>query len=292
MKNPIIEGWYADPEARVYNGKVYIYVTRSLPYEKQQNLDVIISDDLVSFKKIESILDMSTYKGATFAIWAPSVVEKNGKYYIVFAANDIHNDGEDGGLYIGVSDSPIGPFKNAFPDGRPLINKFYNGAQPIDAHFFKDGETVWLYYGGWGHLNVVKLNETLTEFLPISKGIKDTIHEITPKDYVEAPCVLKINGKYHLMYSVGNWTNSSYCVKAAVSDKPWGEFSYYADVMKANGMAEGPGHNGIFELGNTTYTAYHRRIVGDKNCHHRILCIDKLDIKENKIQPVDMTDQS
>ncbi|MFQ8952724.1 MAG: hypothetical protein ACLR56_06780 [Oscillospiraceae bacterium] len=28
MKNPIIDGWYADPEARVYNGKVYIYVAR------------------------------------------------------------------------------------------------------------------------------------------------------------------------------------------------------------------------------------------------------------------------
>ena len=22
MKNPVIKGWYADPEARVYNGKV------------------------------------------------------------------------------------------------------------------------------------------------------------------------------------------------------------------------------------------------------------------------------
>lgn len=74
MKNPIIDGWYADPEARVYNGKVYIYVTRSLPFEEQHNLDIIVSDDLIHFTKKESILDMSTFKGATFAIWAPSVV--------------------------------------------------------------------------------------------------------------------------------------------------------------------------------------------------------------------------
>ena len=142
MKNPIIDGWYADPEARVYNGKVYIYVTRSLPFEEQHNLDLIVSEDLIHFTKIESILDMSTFKGAAFAIWAPSVVEQNGRYYIIFAANNIHEDGEDGGLYIGVSDSPCGPFKNVFPDGRPFINVFYNGAQPIDAHFFKDGENI------------------------------------------------------------------------------------------------------------------------------------------------------
>jgi hypothetical protein len=51
MKNPIIDGWYADPEARVYNGKVYIYVTRSLPFEEQHNLDIIVSDDLIHFTK-------------------------------------------------------------------------------------------------------------------------------------------------------------------------------------------------------------------------------------------------
>lgn len=289
MKNPVIEGWYADPEARVYNGKVYIYVTRSLPYEEQHNLDVIISDDLMNFEKKESILDMSSYKGASFAIWAPSVVEKNGKYYIVFAANDIHNDGEPGGLYIGASDSPIGPFRNIFEDGRPFINKFYNGAQPIDAHFFKDGDTVWLYYGGWGHLNVARLNETLTDLLPISEETDATIKEITPKDYVEAPCVLKIDGKYHLMYSVGNWTDSSYCVKAAISDNPWGDFRYYANIMKGNEFAKGPGHNGVFSFKEKDYTAYHRRPVGDGNCHHRTLCIDELKTENGRLVPVVMT---
>lgn len=49
MKNPIIDGQYADPEARVYNGKVYIYVTRSLPFEEQHNLDLIVSEDLIYF---------------------------------------------------------------------------------------------------------------------------------------------------------------------------------------------------------------------------------------------------
>lgn len=289
MKNPIVDGWYADPEARVYNGKIYIYVTRSLPYKEQHNLDVVISSDLVDFQIEKSILDMKTFKGAEFAIWAPSVVEKNGSYYIIFAANDIHKNEEVGGLYVGISDSPSGPFKNVFNDGRPLINSFINGAQPIDAHFFKDEDTIWLFYGGWGHLNVAKLNETLTGFLPISDDIDDLIFEITPKDYVEAPCVLKIDGKYHLMYSVGSWADSSYCVKAAISDNPWGEYHYYADIMGANEIAKGPGHNGVFYYDGKFYSAYHRREPGDSNCHHRKLCIDELEIKDGKLFPISMT---
>ena len=76
MKNPIIDGWYAAPEARVYNGKVYIYVTRSLPFEEQHNLDLIVSDDLIHFTKKESILDINTFKGATFAIWRRALWSK------------------------------------------------------------------------------------------------------------------------------------------------------------------------------------------------------------------------
>ena len=50
MNNPIVEGWYADPESRVYDGTVYMYVTRSLPFEDQLNLDLVATDDLKSFK--------------------------------------------------------------------------------------------------------------------------------------------------------------------------------------------------------------------------------------------------
>lgn len=34
MKNPVVDGWYADPESRVYGDTVYMYVTNSLPYEE------------------------------------------------------------------------------------------------------------------------------------------------------------------------------------------------------------------------------------------------------------------
>jgi beta-xylosidase len=291
MKNPISENWYADPESRVYGDTVYMYVTRSREYENQLNIDLVTTSDLKSFQTHYGILDMSTYKGVEKAVWAPTVIDKSNRYYIVFAANDIHSEDEIGGLYIGVSDTPLGPFKNVFTDGRPLLNSIYNNAQPIDAHLFKDDDgTVYLYYGGWGHMMVCKMNDSMDGFEPMSAPSFGKIaRELTPDGYVEAPYVMKIDGKYHLMYSSGSWTNGTYCVKAAVSDSPCGKFVYYADILSAGKIADGPGHNSAFCYYGKWYVAYHRREIGDTNPHHRRLCIDELPIAAGKLNFVTMT---
>ena len=49
MKNPVSENWYADPESRVYGDTVYLYVTNSLPYKEQTNLDLVTTKDLQDF---------------------------------------------------------------------------------------------------------------------------------------------------------------------------------------------------------------------------------------------------
>ena len=291
MKNPVSNNWYADPESRVYGDTVFMYVTHSLPFDEQKNLDLVTTDDLENFTEHRNILDMSTFHGAVRAIWAPTIIDKNGKYYLIFAANDIHSEQEIGGLYIGACDTPYGPFTNVFPDGRPLINAIYNNAQPIDAHLFKDDDgSVYLYYGGWKHMMVCKMNDSMDGFQPMPQPAFDGIaREITPTEYVEAPYVMKIDGKYHLMYSSGKWTNGTYCVKAGVADTPISGFTYYGDVLKASEIADGPGHNSAFCFKGQWYVAYHRRTIGDVNPHHRKLCIDRLDIKDGKLQPVTMT---
>jgi hypothetical protein len=43
-------------------------------------------------------------------MWAPSVIEKGGKYYLFFAANDIQNDQQFGGIGVAVADHPLGPY--------------------------------------------------------------------------------------------------------------------------------------------------------------------------------------
>jgi beta-xylosidase len=291
LKNPVSENWYADPESRVWGDTVYIYVTRSREYEDQLNLDLVTTNDLKTFKTYYGILDTSTYRGVEKAVWAPTVIDKNGKYYLIFAANDIHSEEEIGGLYIGVSDTPTGPFKNVFEDGRPLLNLFFNNAQPMDAHLFRDDDgSIYLYYGGWGHMMVCKMNDTMDGFAPMpAPSLGGIARELTPKGYVEAPYVMKIDGKYHLMYSSCSWMNGTYCVKAAMADTPCTDFVYYADLLSAGEIANGPGHNSAFCYHGEWYVAYHRREIGDLNPHHRKLCIDKLSISGGKLQPVIMT---
>lgn len=290
MNNPIVKGWYADPESVVYNGKVYIYVTKSLPYAEQQNIDLVVSSDLETFEIIPDILDMTTFPGTEACVWAPSAIEKDGKYYVIFSTNDIKQDNEVGGLYIGISDKPEGPFRNIYEDGRPFINKFYNGAQPIDAHFYKENNEVYVYYGGWGHLNVCKMNCSMNGLVPLSETDEEClIMEITPEDYHEAPCMLKENGKYILMYSQGGWTNGSYCVKVGASASPLGPFVYQGTILKSSEIADGPGHNSAFSIKGKKYIAYHRRRIGDHYPHHRELCIDEMEIDGNTIKPIVMT---
>ncbi|MBE6723962.1 MAG: arabinan endo-1,5-alpha-L-arabinosidase [Ruminococcaceae bacterium] len=292
VHNPLDEGWYADPEARFYEGRYYIYVTHSLPYDEQLNHTCFVSDDLTNWEKIENIIDMSGFPWVKAAVWAPTIEEVGGKYYYIFASNDVPHKSEVGGLEIAVSDSPAGPFR-ALLD-RPLVGEFHNGAQPIDAHLFKDDDgTVYLYYGGWGHCNIVKMNAEMTGFVPFEDGV--VFREITPPDYVEGPCMLKRNGRYHFMWSAGGWTDGSYRVNTATSDKPWGPFETARTILSTGDskIANGPGHNGFLYLPEEDryLMVYHRHKPGLRNGNARFLCIDRMDLDENgEILPVTMTE--
>lgn len=188
--NPVIEGYYADPEIRVYENKYYIYPTVSAAYEDQAYFDAFSSTDLITWTKHPRILDFADIPWSTNrAAWAPSVGYKNGFYYMYFSAGD--------GVGIGVakSKSPAGPFVDVL--GKPLIGEYKFGAQPIDADIFIDDDgRNYLYYGGWNHSVVVELDDDMISF-------KSDLREITPKGYVEGPWMLKRNGIYYYLYSVG-----------------------------------------------------------------------------------------
>ena len=148
------------------------------------------------------MLDVKDVAWAEFALWAPSAIRANGRYYLFFAANDIQSDQEEGGIGVAVADRPEGPFRDAL--GKPLIGTFHNGAQPIDPFVFRDDDGQhYLYYGGWRHCNIVRLTPDLLGVMPFPDGA--TFKEITPANYVEGPFVFKRNGKYYLMWSEGGW---------------------------------------------------------------------------------------
>lgn len=287
--NPIVEGHYADPESRFYEGKYWIYVTKSTAFKDQKNLTAFSSSDMINWEKHENIVDMSDYPWIWGAVWAPTVIEKSGKYYLIFASNDIHADDEGGGLEIAVADNPAGPFKRSVEGS--LIGDIYNNAQPIDAHLFKDDDgTIYLYYGGWGHCMVAIMNDEMNGLKPFPDGTLRK--EITPESYVEGPCMIKRGDDYYFMWSSGKWNKSDYCVYYGKSKSPIGPFEKEGSVLISDeSIARAPGHNGYFYIPESDeyYITYHRRCITSTERDARTLCIDKMILKDGKIEPVKMT---
>ena len=79
--NPVFPGWYADPEAVIFDKTYWIYPTYSAPYDKQVFFDAFSSSDLVHWTKHERILDTTSVSWAQRAMWAPAIIEKGEKYF-------------------------------------------------------------------------------------------------------------------------------------------------------------------------------------------------------------------
>ena len=189
-----------------------------------------------------------------------------------------------------VADNPAGPFKDAL--GKPLIDKFVNGAQPIDQFVYKDDDgQYYMYYGGWGHCNMVKLAPDLLSIVPFEDG---TLYkEVTPEKYVEGPFMLKRNGKYYFMWSEGGWTGPDYCVAYAIADSPFGPFKREAKILQRDpNIGTGAGHHSVVKGPGEDewYIIYHRHPLGETDGNARVTCVDRMYFdKDGKIKPIKMT---
>lgn len=287
--NPIFEGWYADPEGAVLKGRYWVFPTYSDVYERQLHFDAFSSKDLVKWKKHPRVLTSADVKWAEKAMWAPAILEKDGTFYLFFSANDVH-EGEVGGIGVATSRKPQGPYKDAL--GRPLIQQIVNGAQPIDQFVFRDDDgQYYMYYGGWGHCNIVRMADDLLSIVPFDDGT--LFKEVTPQNYVEGPFMMKRQGKYYFMWSEGGWGGPDYCVAYAISDSPFGPFQRIGKILQQDPeVATGAGHHSVIRKPGTDeyFIVYHRRPLGDTGRDHRVTCIDRLEFDEQGfILPVKMT---
>lgn len=290
--NPVFPGWYADPEGVVFDRQYWIYPTYSAPYEKQVFMDAFSSPDLVHWTKHPRILDTSVITWAKRAMWAPTISKKDNRYYLFFAANDIQRDGDPGGLGVAVADEPGGPYRDHL--GKPLIDRFHHGAQPIDPFVFTDADgQSYLIYGGWRHCNIGKLKNDYTGFIPFPDG--QTFHEITPEGYVEGPFMFIRKGKYYFMWSEGAWTNASYNVAYAIADSPMGPFKRIGTVLQPDpAIGLGAGHNSVIQMPNQDrwFIVYHRHPPGETDGNARVTCVERMNFNaDGTIQPVKVTNE-
>jgi len=274
----------------VFAGQYWIYPTYSAAYGEQTFLDAFSSSDLVTWTKHAHVLDADNVRWAKRAIWAPSIVENDGWYYLFFGANDIQSDRETGGIGVARAREPGGPFVDLL--GRPLIGAFHNGAQPIDQMVFQDRDGSWyIVYGGWRHCNIARLKDDFTAVVPMSDG---TLYkEITPAGYVEGAFMLVKDGRYYFMWSEGGWTGPDYAVAYAIGGSPFGPFERVGKILQQDpAVATGAGHHSVLHAPGSPkwYIVYHRRPLGERDRNHRVVCIDELRFDaEGRIEPVRIT---
>ena len=240
--NPVFDGWYADPEAAIFGNEYWIYPTYSAPYDQQLFFDAFSSTDLVNWTKHPRILDSSAVTWAKRAMWAPSIVEKDGKYFFFFGANDIQNEQEDRRRHRRRRRRPpAGPFKDHL--GKPLIGDFHNGASrsTSSSSRTRTASTTSSTAAG-GHCNIARLNDDFTGLVPFADG--HHFKEITPKGYVEGPFMFIRNGSYYFMWSEGGWTGPNYSVAYAIADSLLRPLHASARYCKQDpAIATGAGHH-------------------------------------------------
>jgi beta-xylosidase len=253
-------------------------------------MDAFSSKDLIEWQKHERIIDTAAIQWADSAMWAPAIIKKDGQYFLFFAANDIQNNESVGGIGVAVADTSEGPFTDHL--GKPLLDRFHNGAQPIDQFVFQDVDgQYYMIYGGWRHCNIVKLTDDFTGFEPYNDGT--VFKEITPEGYVEGPFMFIRDEKYYFMWSEGGWGGPNYKVAYAIADSPFGPFERIGVVLEQDPeVATGAGHHSLMKVPDKDewYIVYHRRPLSETHHNHRVTCIDKLSFDQNGyINPVKIT---
>ena len=114
ITNPIVQGYYADPTIIKEKGIFYIYATID-PWGGRE-LGLLTTKDFLTFKirhinwPTKEACTSPTSGGAM--VWAPSIRKVNGKFYMYVAVGSE--------VWAGISDKPLGPWKNAKADNTPL----------------------------------------------------------------------------------------------------------------------------------------------------------------------------
>ncbi|MEV2217636.1 family 43 glycosylhydrolase [Streptomyces sp. NPDC050997] len=267
MKSPVLPGLNADPNIVRFGDTFYLYpTTDGFEGWSGTQFKAYSSTDLVHWKDHGVILDLGPdVSWADSRAWAPTIAEKDGKYYFYFCA--------DANIGVAVSDSPTGPFKDAL--GKPLLKAGQYSGQMIDPAVFTDDDGQSYLYWGNGHAYVAPLGDDMTS-LDTSK-----VEDITPSGYNEGTFVVERKGTYYFMWSENDTRDENYRVAYATGPSPTGPWTKRGVILEKDlslGI-KGPGHHSVVQVPNTDdwYIAYHRFAVPGGDGTHRETTVDKLE---------------
>ena len=298
-QNPIIRDQFsADPSARVFEGKVYLYPSHDILANEErgrigwfcmEDYHVFSSENLTDWTDHGVIVSQNKVPWVNpdfYALWAPDCIYRNGKYYFYFPA-PAKDTTKGRGFFIGVaiSDNPYGPF---IPEPEPIKN-----VRGIDPNIFidKDGQA-YLFWSA-RNIYVAKLKENMLEL----EGEPMILNNLPEKGLKEGPFIFEKSGIYYLTYP--HVEDSTERLEYATANSPMGPFEVKGVIMD-----ELPGcwtnHHSIIEYKNQWYLFYHYNDLSPQFDKNRSVRIDSLFFNEEgtikKVSPtlrgVGITDAS
>ena len=285
-QNPVLRDLYsADPTARVFNNKVYLYPSHDIFPPEGQRQDWFCMEDYHVFSS-ENLTDWTDHgvivtqnkvpwvRPNSYSMWAPDCVYRNGKYYFYFPSAPAAG----GGFAVGVAiaDNPEGPF---VPEPEPI--KGINGIDPCVLQA-SDGNA----YIFWGNGRCAKLKENMKELADDNprETVKWGNREVEmvgvnclqglPNRQAEGPFAFEYNGNYYLTYPYVR--ENTEVLGYAMSKNPMGPYEYKGLIMAEHPNGCWTNHHSIVNYKGQWYLFYHTNFFSPKDDKRRSVCIEKL----------------
>ena len=299
-QNPVIRDQFtADPTARVFNNKVYLYPSHDIFPPEGQRQDWFCMEDYHVFSS-ENLTDWTDHgvivtqnkvpwvRPDSYSMWAPDCVERNGKYYFYFPSAP--KDGRGFGVGVAIADSPEGPF---IPEPEPI--KGINGIDPC-VLLASDGNA----YIFWGAGRCAKLKDNMKEIADDTptETVKwgDREFEMKgvnclkglPSRQAEGPFAFEYNGNYYLTYPYVR--ENTEVLGYAMSKNPMGPYEYKGLIMAEQPNGCWTNHHSIINYKGQWYLFYHHNYFSPNDDKRRSACIEKLSFNpDGTIQEVKQT---
>ena len=277
-QNPIIRDQFtADPTARVFDGKVYLYPSHDILATEghgrvgwfcMEDYHVFSSKNLTDWTDhgiVVSQYNVPWVDSTSYSMWAPDCINRNGKYYFYFPAR-AKDLSFRGGIGVAVSDKPYGPFK---PEPKPIA-----GIGGIDPNIFIDKDGQAYIITAMGRFAIAKLKDNMIEI----EGEPKTIEGLPNKGLKEGPFMFERNGIYYLTYP--HVEDKTEQLEYAVSNNPMGPFKVTGVIMDERSECW-TNHQSIVKYKNQWYLFYHSNDLSPSFDKNRSVRIDSLFFNED-----------
>jgi len=275
-QNPLITSQFtADPTARVFNDKIYVYPSHDILATKghgrpgwfnMADYHVYSSVNLTDWTDHGVILTQQTVPWAdstSYSMWAPDCINRNGKYYLYFptmAKGSVNGRGFTIG--VATANRPEGPF-NAEPE--PI-----KGIHGIDPNVFidKDGQA-YIYYA-LGNIMGAKLKANMLEL----DGDPVILGTFPDKGLKEGPFLFERNGIYYMTYP--HVENKIERLEYATSNSPLGPFKFAGVLMDESASGCWTNHQSVVQYKGQWYLFYHNDDLSPNFDKNRSIHADSL----------------